>query len=189
LFRCTYSNAIQYMNFLILGIVKEFDYITEWWSVDSEQLYRISDEIRDVETLDDIEKIMSVLCSRIVDILEENKKNTTVIKTAKIVEEIQQFVREQYAEHGLSLEASADKVGFSSGYIGKLFKNMTGTTFNDYVTHIRMEQAKVFLTATNDSIAQIGERVGVYNVSYFTTLFKKKYSITPSQFREQASKE
>ncbi len=185
--RCTYSNAIQYTNFLVLGLVKEYDYITEWWSVDSEQLYRTTDEIRDVETLDDIVKMLAALCFRIVDILEENKKNTTVTKNAKIVEEIQRFVREQYAQHGLSLEAAADKVGFSPGYIGKLFKNMTGITFNDYVTHIRMEQAKVFLITINDSIAQIGERVGVYNVSYFTTLFKKKYGLTPSQFREQAS--
>jgi two-component system response regulator YesN len=184
LFGCTYPNAIQYMNFLVLGIIKEFQYITEWWSVDSEQLYRTSDEIRDVETLDDIEKLITGLCSRIVDTLEENKKNTGVIKNARIVEEIQQFVHEQYAEHSLSLEAVAGKVGFSSGYIGKLFKHMTGTSFNDYVTHIRMEQAKIFLTTTNDSIAQIGEQVGVYNVPYFTTLFKKKYGITPSQFRE-----
>lgn len=187
--RCTYSNVIQYTNFLVLGIVKEYDYITEWWSVDSERLYRTSDDIRDAETLDDIENMLAALCFRIVDILEENNKNTTVIKNAKMVEDIQRFVREQYEQHGLSLEAAADKVGFSSGYIGKLFKNMTGITFNDYVTHIRMEQAKVLLTTTNDSIAQIGEWVGVYNISYFTTLFKKKYGITPSQYREQASKE
>lgn len=185
---CTYTNAIQYTNFLVLGIIKEFEYITEWWSVDSEQLYRTTDEIRDIETLHDMEKMLAGLCSKIVEILEENKKNTTVIKNAKLIEAIQQFVQEQYAEHGLSLEAAADKVGFSTGYIGKLFKNMTGSTFNDYVTHIRLEQAKIFLTTTNDTIAQIGERVGVYNVSYFTTLFKKKYGITPSLFREQATK-
>ncbi|WP_373228565.1 helix-turn-helix domain-containing protein [Cohnella sp.] len=183
---CTYSGAMQYTNFLILGITKEFEYITEWRGVDSEQLYRTADEFRDIETLDDIEQKIAGLCSRIVDILEQNKKNTAMIKNAKIIEEIQQFVREQYAEHGLSLEAAADKVGFSSGYIGKLFKNMTGTTFNDYVTHIRMEQAKIFLAASNDTVAQVGERVGVYNVPYFTTLFKKTYGITPSQYREQA---
>lgn len=185
---CTYPSAIQYTNFLVIGIIKEFEYMAEWWSVDSDQMYRTMDEIRDVETLDDIEKMITGLCSRIEDTLEENKKNTGVIKNEKIVEEIQQFVSEQYAEHSLSLEAVADKVGFSSGYIGKLFKHMTGTSFNDYVTHIRMEQAKLFLTTTNDSIAQIGERVGVYNVPYFTTLFKKKYGITPSQFREQVSR-
>lgn len=184
----TYSAAMQYTHFLILGITKEFEYITEWRGVDSEQLYRAADEFRDIETLVDIELKIAGLCSRIINILEQNKKNTAMIKNAKIIEEIQQFVREQYAEHGLSLEAAADKVGFSAGYIGKLFKNMTGTTFNDYVTHIRMEQAKVMLAATQDAVAQIGERVGVYNVPYFTTLFKKKYGVTPSQYREQASR-
>ncbi|MEX1029957.1 MAG: helix-turn-helix domain-containing protein [Paenibacillaceae bacterium] len=183
---CRYPSAIQYTNFLVLGIIKEFEYMAEWWIADSDQMYRTMDEIRDVETLADIEKMITGLCFRIEETLEENKKNTGVIKNDKIVEEIQLFVSEQYAEHSLSLDAVADKVGYSSGYIGKLFKHMTGTSFNDYVTHIRMEQAKLFLTTTNDTIAQIGERVGVYNVPYFTTLFKKKYGITPSQFREQA---
>jgi two-component system response regulator YesN len=185
---CTYSGAMQYTHFLILGITKEFEYITEWGGVDSEQLYRITDEFRDIETLDDIEQKIAGLCSRIVDILEQNKKNTAMIRNAKIIEEIQKFISEHYAEHSLSLEAAADQIGFSAGYIGKLFKNMTGSTFNDYMTHIRMEQAKIFLSATNDTVAQIGERVGVYNVPYFTTLFKKKYGITPSHYREQVSR-
>jgi len=185
---CDYSQAMKYTSFLVLGIIKEFEYVTEWWGVDGERLYRAAaDDIRDVETLDDIERLVAGLCGQIVDILEENKKNTTAVKNARIVEEIQKYVRECYAEHGLSLESAADMTGFSSGYVGKLFKSVTGTTFNDYVTHIRMEQAKVLLATTNDTVAQIGERVGVYNVPYFTTLFKKKYGITPSQFRDQAA--
>ncbi|MFD2614885.1 helix-turn-helix domain-containing protein [Paenibacillus gansuensis] len=187
--RCSYVHAIQYTNFLVLSIIKEFEYITEWWSVDAEQLYRTTDDLREVETLDDIENMIAGLCFAIVNNLEEHKKNTTVFKNAKIVEEIHQFVQEQFAEHGLSLEAAAHKVGFSSGYVGKLFKSMTGTTFNDYVTHIRMERAKVLLATTTLPIAQIGEEVGVYNVPYFTTLFKKKYGMTPSQYRERAVKE
>ncbi|EXX85945.1 hypothetical protein BG53_07160 [Paenibacillus darwinianus] len=186
---CAYTSAMKYTNFLMLGIIKEFEYITEWWGVDADQLFRTLEEFRHVETLDDIEHMLTAMTSCIVDMLEENKKNTTVAKNAKLIEEIRQFVKEQYAEHGLSLEAAADHVGFSAGYIGKLFKSMTGTTFNDYVTHIRMEEAKTLLAATNDSVAHIGERVGVYNVPYFTTLFKKKYGMTPSQYREQAAKE
>ncbi|MCL6456455.1 MAG: AraC family transcriptional regulator [Gorillibacterium sp.] len=185
---CTYVKAMQDTNFMILGTIREFESITEWWSVDEQQIYKSMNGIRDIETLDDMEKLLVSLCFNIVDILEDNKKNTSVVKNAKIIEDIQQFVQEQYVEHGLSLEAAADKVGFSSGYIGKLFKSMTGTTFNDYVTHIRMEQAKILIATTNDSIAQIGEQVGVYNVPYFTTLFKKKYGMTPSQYREQALK-
>lgn len=184
----SYAQAMQYAGFLALGIVKEFEYVTEWWSVDSEQLYRAVEDIRDVETLDDVERLLAGLCGRIADILEENKRNTSVAKNAKIVEEIQLYVQEHFAEHGLSLESAADRVGFSSGYVGKLFKSMTGTTFNDFVTQVRMEQAKLLLATTDEAVAQIGERVGVYNVPYFTTLFKKKYGITPSQYREQAAR-
>ncbi|WP_165822370.1 helix-turn-helix domain-containing protein [Paenibacillus montanisoli] len=184
---CTYSSAMQYTHFIVLGVIKEFEYVTEWWNVDAEQLYRATRQIQTMETIGDIERLLLSLCQQIVEILEENKKNTYVVKNAKIIEAIQQFVQERYAEHGLSLEAAADYVGFSTGYIGKLFKNMTGTTFNDYVTHIRLEQAKVLLATTSDTIAGVGEAVGVYNVSYFTTLFKKKYGITPSVYKEQAS--
>ncbi|REE56272.1 cache domain-containing protein [Paenibacillus taihuensis] len=184
---CSYANAIQYTQFIVLGVIKEFEYVTEWWNVDAEQLYRATRHMQSVETMADIERLLLGLCQQIVEILEENKKNTYVVKNAKIIETIQLFVQERYAEHGLSLEAAAENVGFSTGYIGKLFKNMTGTTFNDYVTHIRLEQAKVLLATTTDTIAAVGEAVGVYNVSYFTTLFKKKYGITPSVFKEQAA--
>lgn len=184
-----YMNAMHNMNFMVLGIIREFEYITEWWSVDVERLDKSLERIREIETMDDMQKLLSGLCFDIVDILEENKKNTTVSKNAKIVEDIQQYVKEHYSEHGLSLESAAERFGFSAGYIGKLFKSMAGTTFNDFVTHTRMEQAKLLLATKNDPIAQIGEMVGMYNVPYFTTVFKKKYGVTPSQYREQAPKD
>ncbi|WP_027094491.1 helix-turn-helix domain-containing protein [Cohnella thermotolerans] len=182
-----YKNAMHATNFMVTGILREFEYMTEWWSVDVEQLDKAVDRAREIETLDDMEKLLSELCFRIVELLEANRRQTAVSKNAKLVEDIQRFVGEHYAEHGLSLEAAAERFGFSSGYIGKLFKSMTGATFIDYVTHVRMERAKELLAAGNDPIAQIGERVGVYNVPYFTTLFKKKYGMTPSQYREQAA--
>jgi len=156
--------------------------------VDGERLHRTMEDLRDVETLDDVERLLADLSLSIADILEANKKNMSVTKNAKIVEQIQRFVQEHYAEHGLSLEAAAEQAGFSSGYVGKLFKSMTGVTFNDYVTQVRMERAKLLLATTADSVAQIGERVGGFNVPYFTTLFKKTYGITPSQYREQAGR-
>lgn len=183
---CSYGQAVRHIQLLALAIVREFEPMAEGWNVDEERLYRLADEVRDAETLDEVEKRLTILSFAVVDMLEDNRKNLGVTKNAKIVEEVQRFVREHYAEHGLSLEAAAEHAGYSSGYVGKLFKSMTGTSFNDYVTHVRMERAKELLAETNDPVAQIGERVGVYNVPYFTTLFKKKYGITPSKFREQA---
>jgi YesN/AraC family two-component response regulator len=157
--------------------------------VDVEQLGKTMERIREIETLDDTEELVTGLCYRIVDILEENKKNTAVVKNENIVKEIQVYVEEHFADHGLSLESVSERWGYSSGYIGKMFKSLTGSTFSDYVTHTRLEHAKELLAVKGGSVAQIGEQVGVYNVPYFTTLFKKKYGMTPSQYRDQVHME
>ena len=122
---------------------------------------------------------------RIVAIIEENRQNVAAAKNAKVIEEVKQFLQLNYADASLSLEMASEQVGLSAGYIGKLFKTVTGTSFNDYVTHLRLEQAKHLLAETTGTVAQIGEQVGIHNVPYFSTIFKKKYGMTPSQFREQ----
>jgi two-component system response regulator YesN len=142
-------------------------------------------EIHYAETVDEIQKILLEFCLRIVAIIEENKNSVAAIKSAKVIDEVKQFLHEHFVDPGISLDLASEQVGLSSGYIGKLFKHISGYSFNDYLTHIRMNQAKALLIETTDSVAQIGEQVGIYNVSYFSTLFKKTYGLTPSQFREQ----
>jgi two-component system response regulator YesN len=181
----SYSQAIQYTNFLFLAIIREFENITEWWEVDPNDLYLAINEIHYAETVGEIQKKLTEFCLHIVSIIEENKNNVSALKNAKVIEEIKQFLHERFADPGLSLELASEQVGLSAGYIGKLFKHVTGLSFNDYVSNIRLNKAKILLVETTDSVAQIGECVGIFNVSYFSTLFKKKYGMTPSQFREQ----
>ncbi|WP_081758589.1 helix-turn-helix domain-containing protein [Paenibacillus graminis] len=42
-----------------------------------------------------------------------------------------------------------------------------------------MEKAKDLLASTHETAAKISESVGIYSISYFSTLFKKKYGLTP----------
>lgn len=180
-----YSQAIQYTNFLYHAIIREFENITEWWGLDPNELYIAMNEVHGAETLEEMKKSLTDFCFRIMSMIEENKNNQTAVKIAKVIEEVKQYLHARYADPGLSLESASEHVALSSGYIGKLFKSVTGSSFNDYVTSIRMEKAKEMLMETSDTVAQIGERVGIYNVSYFSTLFKKKHGMPPSQFREQ----
>ncbi|MDR6549126.1 helix-turn-helix domain-containing protein [Paenibacillus qinlingensis] len=179
------SLTLQYVSFLHLAITREFESILEWWDADPEELYLAMNELPHAETLDEIQTMMKQFCFRIVDMIEENKTNLAALKNSKVIEEVKLYLQQHYHNPSLSLESVSDQVGLTSGYIGKMFKSMVGTSFNDYVTHIRMEQAKARLAGTNDTVAQIGEQVGIFNVSYFSTLFKKKYGITPTRFREQ----
>lgn len=69
--------------------------------------------------------------------------------------------------------------------MGKLFKGATGQSFSEYLNNTRLDKARELLAATPDTAAKISEAVGIYNITYFSTLFKKKYGLTPSAFREQ----
>lgn len=182
------SLTLQYASFLHLAITREFESIVEWWDADPKELYLAMNELPQAETLDEIQTMMKLFCFRIVDMIEENKTSLAALKNSKVIEEVKQYLDQHYHDPNLSLEIVSDQVGLTSGYIGKMFKSMVGTSFNDHVTHIRMEQAKTLLAGTSDTVALIGEQVGIYNVSYFSTLFKKKYGVTPSRYREQNQK-
>jgi YesN/AraC family two-component response regulator len=179
------TQAVQYTHFLSLAVIRDFETIVAWWDVDVEELYRHMAALDAVETLHDIRRCIGDLCQRIMRIIEENRQQAGALKSLHIVEEIKAFLQEQYADPGLSLDLAAERVGLSAGYVGKLFKSVTGVSFNDYVTQLRMEKAKELLVTRTATIAQIGEMVGICNVPYFTTLFKKTFGMTPSQYRDR----
>ena len=104
--------------------------------------------------------------------------------TLKIVNEVKSYLKDYYTDPNLSLELAAHKVNLSPGYLGKIFKNYTSLSFSDYLNNLRLEKAKVLLSTTNEPASRICEKVGIYNITYFSTLFKKTYGMTPSQFRE-----
>jgi YesN/AraC family two-component response regulator len=71
--------------------------------------------------------------------------------------------------------------------LSKVFKDITGWNFIDYLTNIRIEKAKDLLMETDMKINCIAEKIG-YKHSYFNRLFKKHEGVTPSHFREMNRK-
>lgn len=105
--------------------------------------------------------------------------------TAVLMEEVIDYIRNNYDDSSLSVNLLADRLNISSAYFGKLFTEFTGTRMLDYVLKVRMEKARELLLAEPDcDIARIAERVGYNNSTYFATAFKKYYGVTPSRFRE-----
>lgn len=75
--------------------------------------------------------------------------------------------------------------GYSSSYFSKLFYRHFGRTFNAYVTHARISQAKRLLSEQKQSkITHIAYQCGYHDVSYFSRIFKKKTGTTPAAYRQ-----
>lgn len=82
-----------------------------------------------------------------------------------------------------SLSKLASELKFSSGYLSGLFKKIYGHTFQEYLETTRLERAKFILLTTDLRNYEIAEKIGFDDVNYFSTRFKRKYGITPKQYK------
>lgn len=93
-----------------------------------------------------------------------------------------------YIQHNigeqLKLERIAPLFGYNSAYLGKIFKQNVGESFNSYVDRIRIEQAKELLKQEKLKVYEISERVGYRNVDYFHKKFLKNVGMSPAAYRK-----
>lgn len=82
-----------------------------------------------------------------------------------------------------SLSALAAEYGYSSTYLGKLFHKIAGVSFSNYLANARINRAKIMLTSTEISIAEIAQELGYYDPCHFVKQFKKLVGRTPKAFR------
>lgn len=100
-------------------------------------------------------------------------------KHRKVVDFMTQYIHEHYAED-LTLADLSDKVFISRNHLSIIFKNITGETFNTYLTRVRIEKARELLLKGNMLVYEVAEMVGYKNVPYFSTLFKKMTGLNPT---------
>ena len=111
--------------------------------------------------------------------LEKNKQET--VEHIKIVVD---YIQENY-QNVLTIGELAALLHFSEPYFMRFFKKHTGTTCVDYINDFRMNKATELLTTTNISIMEVAMQVGMHNISYFNRMFKKKYQMTPKEYRKE----
>lgn len=97
------------------------------------------------------------------------------------------YIGQKYKED-ISMEQTAEYVNLSPYYFSKLFKLHTGENFIDYLTRLRMEEAKRLIGEQSLSLKEICFEVGYNDPNYFSRVFKKAIGITPSDYRQQLEK-
>lgn len=99
------------------------------------------------------------------------------------LKKILHYINKHYNEN-LTLTSIAEHFGFSTSYITKLFRNFLGKGTVDYINDLRLTAACEYLISSNYSIGEISNKIGYTNQYYFNRLFKKKYGVTPKDFRK-----
>ncbi|MDF2725899.1 MAG: AraC family transcriptional regulator [Paenibacillus sp.] len=101
----------------------------------------------------------------------------------QIVQDLMQYMENAYL-HEVKLQMLASRAHMASSYLIRLFKLHTGTTPYQYLQELRMNAAKSYLTNTSMTVKDIAETNGFPSIHYFSRQFKKKYGMSPSQWRQ-----
>lgn len=99
-----------------------------------------------------------------------------------VLDDILYYIGHNYQE-SIKLETLASLFGYNSSYLGKLFKDKIGQSFNSYLDQVRIDNAVRLLETTDLRIYEISARVGYKNVDYFQQKFKKIKGINPTDYR------
>ncbi|MGN1369515.1 MAG: response regulator [Aristaeellaceae bacterium] len=83
----------------------------------------------------------------------------------------------------LSLSEMAAKFYLSRYQISRLFKQVVGVNYQDYVLGVRMKEAARRLKYTDERLYEIARAVGFDEPSYFSNVFKKTYGLSPRAYR------
>ena len=85
---------------------------------------------------------------------------------------------------GASLSRVAEQYHVSLPYLSALIRQATGSTFKELLQQKRLDRAQQLLRTTRLPVQAIAESVGYETTSYFYTIYKKAFGITPKEYRD-----
>ena len=106
-------------------------------------------------------------------------------KTNPLILKALYFMEQSYLENP-SLKETAAHVSLSPEYFSRLFKEVVGASFSDYLNKIRLRHAYQLLEQTNLSIGEVAEQSGFSNGNYMCDVMKRYLGMSPTAYRKLA---
>ncbi|CAN7500552.1 response regulator [Paenibacillus sp. LjRoot153] len=101
-----------------------------------------------------------------------------------IVNKVIRLIERSYGSSSFSLTMAASEVFLSPNHLSVILKKAIGKSLHEYLLEYRMKKAEELLRTTRNKVSWVAEQVGIPNTSYFGTLFKQAYGMTPGEYQE-----
>lgn len=132
-----------------------------------------------------LEEVRNFFQSRVFAVLRQECEDTGISpQRILLVERVQDFIQKHY-DTDLSLQQCAEQTGLTPFDLSRMFKQVTGVNFIDYLIEFRMEKAKLLLADPNMRIQDITDKLRYSSVQGFMRAFKKSTGMTPGQYRNK----
>lgn len=135
---------------------------------------------------DNVTALFSVLLNSIYRLWAREHGNPTDrerTQSAITVRQALQYISVHHAT--VSLSELSSRFGYAPKYLGRLFTKYTGQSFTELKQQAALQQACVLLSHSDQTIANIAQTVGFSNVTFFYSVFKRYFDLSPSEYRRQ----
>jgi len=180
-----YSSIIMSVNHLLFSVFTTNEMLmNSAMPAMFEGFNKTLEKVQKLETLNQIKTWFINYINYSIQVLMESKKNTK----SDLARQIGDFVEKNFFNPDLSIEVVAGKFSYNPIYFGRLFKELFGKAFLDYLSEIRLNKANAYLMEHRFTIKEVGEKVGFINYPYFVTWYKKNTGYAPGDYRKMNQK-
>ncbi len=117
--------------------------------------------------------------------LDKISQPTGQLQKDELIFRFREVILKNISDENLNLDDIADILNISRSGIYAKIKALTGLSTSNYINKIKMQKAKAIIETENKNISEIAYMVGITNLPYFSTLFRREYGISPNDYKRQ----
>ena len=132
--------------------------------------------------VDDSQFVLKEKLTNFIVLLANTASSMDSSRESQIRKVITDYMQKHYIDD-ITLRRVAHELKYSESHFGKLFKTCFDITFIDFLTEIRITEAKGLLKNPMYTVKEIGSMVGYRDNNYFTKVFRKLTGKSPTEYR------
>lgn len=172
-------NMIVGMNFLLCRIAIENH-------VDSEYAFTVSDyyinQTDHLTTLEEYQKLSDQMMLHYSQIIASNRPLSYTLPINRCILYIKRHLYQK-----ITVQEIADYLNLTPSYLSALFHRETGTKLTDYIQQQKVEEAKIMIQYTANSLTTIASALGYSSLSHFSNVFHKYTGMSPKKYNNEVN--
>lgn len=129
------------------------------------------------------EDLLGLMSGKLQELLGTDRKPiSTSAQPEPKLQAIDRYIAEHLEENISSIDI-ANYLDLNPSYFSRYFKRMSGMNFTDYVHRYKIGIAEQLLKNTDETVELVASKLGYYERSYFSKVFKKYTGMTPTELR------
>lgn len=153
--------------------------------LDIESAYQLSDVyIQESEKLQSTEALYQMQYNMLLDFARRVAQAQLPRDATSDIYKCIQYIK-QHTNQAISTSDVAAYVGKSRSYLSHCFKKELGFEMREFIMRCKLEEAKSLLTYSDKSLSEISSYLCFSSQAYFQNVFKKKFGVTPNEYRKR----